>query len=109
MSEMSEPARPAEPGSHWAEATTDVIRHTDETREAVDPRQGAHDEHKQAGDELQQAIAAVAAKHLGAPRDVIGEALQRELEACGRWPQPERWLDAVASDLEVGQVYQVGS
>ena len=106
---MAEPARPAEPGSHWAAATTDVVAPTDETREAVDPHQGRQDEHREAGDELQQAIATVADSHLGASRDVIAAALQRELEGCGRWPQPERWLDAVASDLEAGQVYQMGN
>lgn len=106
---MSEPARPAEPGSHWAEALTEVIEHTDETREAVDPLQDRHDEHRQAGDDLQQAIDAVAESHLGAARDVIGVALQRELEARDRWPQPERWIDAVATDLEAGQVYQVAN
>lgn len=106
---MSEPARPAEPGSHWGEAVTDVIAPTDETRDAVDPHQDSHDQHRETGDDLRLAIAAVAEQHLGAARDIIAPALQRELEARGRWPQPERWVDAVASDLEAGQVYQIGN
>lgn len=109
MAEIPEATRATEADSHWAETVTDVIAPTVETQEAVDPLQGHHDEHRQAGDELQDAIAAVAESHLGAQRDVIAVALQRELEARGRWPQPERWVDSVATDLEAGQVYQVNN
>ena len=92
---MSEPARPAEFGSHRAEALTDVIVHTGETRETIDPIQGRHDEHRQSGDELREAIDAVAESHLGADRDVVGAALSAISRRAIAGPSPSggstRW------------------
>ncbi|MEO7060410.1 MAG: hypothetical protein ABI083_11860 [Lapillicoccus sp.] len=94
---------------NWAEAVSDVIGSSPDTDAAVDVNQGHADAHRAAGDELQQAIAAVAQQHLGSSREIITDALRRELEARGRWPQPQPWLNSVAADLEAGQTYQVGT
>ncbi|MEO3935175.1 hypothetical protein V3N99_00300 [Dermatophilaceae bacterium Soc4.6] len=62
------------------------------------------------GELIEEAIVAVARTHAGThSREIVRDALRRELEARGRWPQPETWLDAVATELEAGSVYTMGT
>ena len=97
-------------GSHtWGSATTSLIAPTADTAAAVDPHAGERAAHDDARSQVQAAIDAVAETHVGQGREVIADALRAALEARGRWPQPAPWVDAVASDLEDGKVYQTGA
>lgn len=94
----------------WGASVTSVIAPTAETAAAVDPLQHVHDAKREDGSAIERAIAAVAERHLGTgSREEIKDALRRELEACGHWPQPEPWLDAVATDMAGGEVYRMGT
>lgn len=67
-------------------------------------------DHQSVAEQMDAAILAVRKTHGGThSREVVMDALHRELEQRGRWPQPQPWLDAVASELEAGGVYTMGT
>ncbi|MDQ2758726.1 MAG: hypothetical protein M3Y71_19575 [Actinomycetota bacterium] len=101
--------RPAA-GHTWGPAVTSLIGPTDETVGAVDTDEPRIVAHQAVEEQIEAAIVAVAKTHGGThSREIVRDALRRELEQRGRWPQPEPWLDAVASELEVGGVYNMGT
>ena len=65
-----------------------------------------HD-HEEARSSMQAAIDTVAAKHLGAPQDVVLVALRGELVERGHWPQPNAWVSAVVDSLSNGTPYHL--
>lgn len=102
------PRSPEEPT--WGASVTSIVGPTPETEAAVDTDAPRVQERHEGQEQVQAAILAVAASHGGThSRAIVRDALQRELEARGRWPQPEPWLDAVASEIEGGGVYNVGT
>jgi hypothetical protein len=63
--------------------------------------------HASVNHELQAVIDTVAKAHLGDTKASIMAALEREFTAAGHWPQPKRWIEAIAEDMEAGHTYHV--
>ncbi len=101
--------RPAT-GHTWGASVTSLVGPTDETVGAVDVDEPRVQEQQSVAEKIEAAIVAVRKTHSGThSREVVMDALQRELEARGRWPQPQPWLDAVATEVEAGGVYTTGT
>jgi hypothetical protein len=65
-------------------------------------------EHHQAvNHELQAVIDAVASEHLGESKSAVMAALQQQFTTAGHWPQPKRWVEAIAEEIESGHTYRV--
>jgi hypothetical protein len=65
------------------------------------------DHHVAVKHELQAVIDAVAKSHLGDNKRSIMVALEREFAAAGHWPQPKRFVEAIAEEMESGHTYRV--
>lgn len=99
---------PAE-GHTWGNAVVSLIEPTPETIAAVDPEEDRVREKKRRDEEIESAIIAVAETHHEHDRQSVKQALQHELEARGHWPQPDPWMDSVASSIENGRRYEMGT
>jgi len=75
----------------------------------ADADRGAFEHHHEVARQIQEACDTVLAAGLGTDRAAITERLRVELTARGHWPQPERWVDAVVEEIQIGHHYRVSS
>lgn len=65
------------------------------------------DHHLAVNHELQAVIDGVAREHSGERKGAVMVALEQEFTAAGHWPQPKRWVEAIAEEIEAGRTYRV--
>ncbi|GAA1897123.1 hypothetical protein [Lapillicoccus jejuensis] len=96
-------------GHTWGPTVVSLIGPTPETEGAVDPDEDRVLAHKRRAEEIEAAIIATSESHPDHDRQTVKQVLQHQLELRGHWPQPDPWMDSVASSIENGRRYEMGT